>query len=86
MKDILNNMFLGLLAIIVGFLMTWIPGSVYALFVSFLLLYLGVSSFWLLIRFFRKKNKGDILMAILSFIFFVILSNHQNIPQNIHIL
>lgn len=83
MQDILSNMFLGLLAIIVGFLMTLIPGGVYALFVSFLLLYLGVSSFWLLIRFFRKKNKGDILMAILSFIFFVILSNHQNIPQNI---
>lgn len=83
MQDILSNMLLGLLAVIMGFVMLLAPDGVYALLVNLLLAVLGINSIWLVIRFFRRRNFLDILMSLLSFVIFVVLSNHQTIPLHI---
>ncbi len=83
MQEILSNILLGSLAVIFGFVMLLAPDGVYLILVNLLLVVLGISSLWMIVRFFKRRNILDVVSSLFSFVIFVILSNHQSIPLHI---
>lgn len=83
MQEILSNILLGSLAVIFGLVMLLAPDGVYLILVNLLLVVLGVSSLWMIVRFFKRRSILDVVSSLFSFVIFVILFNHQNIPLHI---
>ena len=80
MQEILSNILLGSFAVLFGFVMFLAPDGIYLILVNLLLVVLGCSALWMIVRFIKRRNILDVVSSLFSFVLFVILSNHQNIP------
>ena len=63
MQEILSNILLGSLAVIFGFVMLLAPDGVYLILVNLLLVVLGISSLWMIVRFFKRRNILDFIQS-----------------------
>lgn len=79
--ELILDMLLGLFMAILGFLMLFVPQWIYTVFVDLILVVIASQSLLLGVRFFRKKQKIDLIMALITFLFFCVLFNHQSFPQ-----
>lgn len=80
-RDITNNFIFGLLFMITGLIMVFMPNLVFSLILNISVVLLLANSLYLLYRFIKKKNKGDLLFAILSIVFALFLIQHEYFPQ-----
>ncbi|WP_270599892.1 hypothetical protein [Faecalicoccus pleomorphus] len=83
MQEILSNILLGSFAVLFGFVMFLAPDGIYLILVNLLLVVLGCSALWMIVRFIKRRNILDVVSSLFSFVLFVILSNHQNIPLHV---
>ena len=79
--ELILDMLLGLLMVILGFLMLVVPQWIYHVFINLILIVVAAQALLLGVRFVRKKQKIDMFMALVTFVFFCILYNHQSFPQ-----
>ena len=83
MQEILSNILLGSFAVLFGFVMFLAPDGIYLILVNLLLVVLACSALWMIVRFIKRRNILDVVSSLFSFVLFVILSNHQNIPLHV---
>lgn len=79
--ELILDMLLGLLMVILGFLMFVVPQWIYHVFIDLILVVVAAQALLLGVRFVRQKQKIDMVMALVTFVFFCILYNHQSFPQ-----
>lgn len=79
--ELILDMLLGLLMVILGFLMFVVPQWIYHVFIDLILVVVAAQTLLLGVRFVRQKQKIDMVMALVTFVFFCILYNHQSFPQ-----
>ena len=65
--ELILDMLLGLFMAILGFLMLLVPQWIYTVFVDLILVVIASQSLLLGVRFFRKKQKIDLIMALITF-------------------
>ena len=76
--ELILDMLLGLLMVILGFLMFVVPQWIYHVFIDLILVVVAAQALLLGVRFVRQKQKIDMVMALVTFVFFCILYNHQS--------
>lgn len=80
-KDNGLNFIWGLLFLVVGGFMIWIPNRIFSLILTTALFLSFFNAIVLMFRFYKKKNKGDLLFGLISLFLGVFLLRHQLLPQ-----
>ena len=80
-KDAITDFFLGFTFIIVGCFMIFIPNGIFSLILTTALCISMINGVFLLVRYYKQKNFGDLLFGLISLIFVVMLFRHHLLPQ-----
>ena len=75
------NFWLGIFFMIFGCVLIALPHHVYALIMDLCMLYCFINFVYLLYKIFRKRKWTDVILAILTLGFFIVLNNHANFPE-----
>lgn len=79
--DIAMNFVIGLVLMISGCVMVWIPNRIFNLILEASIFFLCINSIVLLYRCIKHKKKQDFMFAILSIGFMIFLTNFNFMPQ-----
>lgn len=79
--DVAMNFVIGMIVMVAGAIMVWIPNRIFDLILEASILFLGINSVILFVRFIKNKKKQDIIFSILSIAFMFFLTSFRFIPQ-----
>ena len=75
------NFWLGIFFMVFGCVLIALPHHVYAWILDLCMLYCFINFAYLVFKFIRKRKWTDVLLAVLTLVFFIILNNHSNFPE-----
>ncbi|MEY8257998.1 DUF308 domain-containing protein [Erysipelotrichaceae bacterium 66-17] len=81
MKDLAMRVMLGFLLIVCGIVCVFIPKKVYSLILDLTVVYCLINCIYLGYLYGRERKKKDLLFALFSFLFVVIIKEYTYIPE-----